>query len=276
MSEISETSAAEGKLAGQVVVLTGASGGIGLSVTRRFVAEGARVVAVDVAERVIEVTADLGDAVVPVVADISTWAGNATAVRTAIDTWGRLDCLVANAGITDAGRALEDIPGEDLAAAFGELYAVNVLGVLLGARAALPHLIETGGSVIVTGSFAGSNASGGGVLYTSSKHAVEGIVKQLAYEFAPDVRVNGIAPGVAPTRLRGLSALGQGSTDSVYEGTAGVLPLQQVPDVSAYDAAYVLLASSESAVMTGSMVTADSGLAVRGLSRPGGRVRTGQ
>lgn len=265
-------STAGGRLEGKVVVFTGAGGGIGLSAVRRFVTEGARVVAVDLSPKVVEATADLGDAVIPCVADVSTWEGNVSAVAAALDAWGRLDVFVGNAGITDAARPLEEIPGEDLSGAFLELFGVNVLALLLGVRAALPELIRSAGAVVLTGSFASSHAAGGGALYTASKHAVLGIVRQLAYELAPDVRVNGIAPGVAPTRLRGLSALGQDATDSVLDGTAAILPLQRVPELTDFDGTFVMLASDDAAIMTGAMVTVDSGLSVRGLSRPGGRV----
>lgn len=261
-----------GRLEDRIVVFTGAGGGIGLSAVRRYVAEGARVVAVDISDRVEQATVDLGDAVIPVVADVSTWDGNLRAVERAVDAWGRLDLFVGNAGITDAARPLEDIPGEDLQGAFNELFDVNVLAPMLGARAALPELVGSGGSMILTGSFASSHAAGGGTLYTASKHAVLGLVRQLAYELAPDVRVNGIAPGVAPTRLKGLSALGQDTTDSVLDGTAAILPLQRVPELSDFDGAFVMLASDDAASMTGAMVSVDSGLSVRGLNRPGGRV----
>lgn len=261
-----------GRLNGKVVVFTGAGGGIGLSATRRFVAEGAKVVAVDISERVAEATDDLGDAVLPFVADVSTWEGNRDAVTAAVERWGRLDCFVGNAGITDGARPLEDIAGDHLGNAFHEIFDVNVLAPLLGARASVDPLTETNGSIILTASFASSHAAGGGALYTASKHAVLGLVRQLAYEFAPDVRVNGVAPGVAPTRLTGIGALGQGATDSVLDGTERILPLQRVPDVSDFDGAFLMLASDDSAIMTGSIITADSGLSVRGLSRPGGRV----
>ncbi|MEN3121302.1 SDR family oxidoreductase [Janibacter sp. LM] len=264
----------QGRLADKIVVFTGAGGGIGLSAVRRFVAEGARVVAVDISDRVVEATADLGDAVISVVSDVATWEGNREAVSAAVQQWGRLDCFVGNAGITDGARPLEDIAGEDLAGAFRELFDVNVLALLLGSRAALPELVESRGSIVLTGSFASSNAGGGGALYTASKHAVLGLVRQLAYELAPDVRVNGIAPGVAPTRLKGVSALGQTASDSVLDGTAAILPLQRVPNVADFDGAFTLLASDEAAIMTGSMLTIDSGLSIRGLSRPGGRVQT--
>jgi NAD(P)-dependent dehydrogenase (short-subunit alcohol dehydrogenase family) len=261
-----------GKLDGKVAVFTGAGAGIGRAVVGRYVAEGARVVAVDISPQVHELAGALGDAVTTVQADVSTWEGNVAAAEAARQAWGRIDVFVGNAAITDGMVPLESIPGEQLTTAFGELFAVNVLAPVLGVRAVLDDLIAAKGTVILTGSFASYNAAGGGVLYTASKHGVLGLVRQLAYELAPDVRVNGVAPGVAPTRLRGLAALGQEATDSVLDGTREALPLQQVPDVEAYSGMFTLLASDESAAMTGTLVTVDSGLGIRGIARPGGRV----
>lgn len=262
----------QGRLDGKVIVFTGSATGIGRSVVTRFVAEGARVVAADVSPAVNTLRDELGDAVMPIVGDASTWEGNVASVQLALDTWGHLDVFVANAGLTDGAVPLERIAGDKLGAAFDELFHVNVLAPMLGARSAFDALVESRGTLILTGSFASSNAAGGGSLYTASKHAVLGLVRQLAYEFAPDIRVNGVAPGVAPTRLRGLKALGQEATDSVLDGTRNVLPLQEIGGVDAYDGVFTLLASDDSLVMTGTMVTADSGLGIRGIARPGGRV----
>lgn len=261
-----------GALDGKVLVFTGCASGIGRATVSRFVAEGARVVAVDVSPQVAGLAEELGDAVVAVQGDVSTWAVNQTAARTAVEKWGRIDAFVGNAGIFDGMAPLEDIQGDRLGGAFQELYAVNVLGPLLGVRACLDELIEHRGAVVITGSFAGDSTAGGGILYTSSKHALHGAIRQLAYELAPTVRVNGVAPGVAASQMRGVTALGQSSGDAVVEGTREVLPLQVVPDFDAYAGVYTLLVSEESAAMTGSIVTVDSGLGVRGISRPGGRV----
>lgn len=262
-----------GALDGRVIVLTGAGAGIGRAVVRHFVAEGARVVAVDISPAVKDLPAELGESVIPIVGDVRGPALNQQAVDAAVAAWGRLDVYVGNAGIYDAAKPLEEIELATLPSAFEELMGVNVLGPMLGVRAALPHLIEARGCVILTGSFATYHASGGGALYTASKHAVLGLVRQLAYELAPDVRVNGIAPGVAPTRLRGVGALGQEPADSVLEGTAAVLPTQQVPSVEDFNAVFTLLASDQSRAMTGTMVPVDSGLGIRGLAKPGGRVQ---
>lgn len=256
------------------MVFTGAGAGIGRAVVTRFVHEGARVVAVDVAAEGLEQLRDeLGDAIEPVVADVRSWEGNLAAVEQATARFGRLDVFVGNAGVTDWARPLDDIEGTDLPGAFHELFAVNVLAPLLGVRAASKQLIAARGTVILTASYASFHAAGGGVLYTASKHAVLGIVRQLAYEYAPDVRVNGVAPGVAPTRLGGVAALGQQAQDSVLQGTRAALPLQEIPSTDAYSGVFTLLASpAESGVMTGTVISADSGLDIRGLARPGGRV----
>lgn len=261
-----------GLLDGKTVVFTGAGAGIGRAVVRHFAGEGARVVAVDLAPAVTELAAELGDVVLPIVGDVRDPAVNRSAVDAAVSAWGKLDVFVGNAGIYDGGKPLEEIEPGTLPTAFGELMGVNVLAPLLGVRTALPHLISSRGCVILTGSFATYHASGGGALYTASKHAVLGLVRQLAYEFAPDVRVNGVAPGVAPTKLRGVGALGQEPADSVLDGTAAVLPTQQVPELTDFNGVFALLASDQSRAMTGTMVPVDSGLEVRGLARPGGRV----
>src|SRR5690606_4097516 len=162
---------------------------------------------------------------------------------------------------------------EALDRGFDELFAVNVKSILFAARAAHDALVESRGTLIVTASFASFSSSGGGVLYTASKHAVVGLIKQLAYEFAPDIRVNGVAPGIAPTTLKGLNALGQVPRDSVLQGTEQAVPLQAIPDSDAYGGLYALLASRKDAGhITGSVFNADSGLAIRGMSKPGGRV----
>lgn len=262
-----------GALKNKVIILTGAGAGIGAAVARRYIAEGARVVGVDRSDSVNNLQKELGSSFVPVIADISTWEGNVTAVNTAKTHWGQVDVFVGNAGITDAAQPLENIAGSNLPKAFNELFGVNVLAPMLGVRAALDELTATRGCVILTASFASFHSAGGGALYTASKHAVLGLIRQLAYELAPDIRVNGIAPGVAPTQMKGINAIGQDITDSVLDGTRYVLPLQEIPSVEAYTGIFTLLASTEqSGLMTGSVITADSGLSIRGLGKPGGRV----
>jgi NAD(P)-dependent dehydrogenase (short-subunit alcohol dehydrogenase family) len=267
-----------GRLAGVVAIVTGAGGGIGRGIVRRYLSEGARVLAVDIDARLLDALARefeplLEQQIVTLQADVASAQGNRQMVQTALDVFGRLDVFCANAGIYDQNVALTSLTLEALDKGFDELFAVNVKSVLFAARAAFDALAASKGTLIVTASFASASSSGGGALYTASKHAVVGLVRQLAYEFAPDIRVNAVAPGIAPTQLKGLNALGQQPKDSILPGAEKAIPLQAVPDAGAYGGLYALLACREDAGhITGSVFTADSGLAIRGMSKPGGRV----
>jgi NAD(P)-dependent dehydrogenase (short-subunit alcohol dehydrogenase family) len=263
-----------GALGGKVALITGAGAGIGRGIVRRFVAEGAQVAALDISAQSVESLArESPSSVLPIVADVSTWRANREAVAATVAAYGRLDVFVGNAGIYDHGAALESLTGDELAQGFDELFAVNVKGYVLGARAALESLLKTKGSMIFTASYASFAPSGGGVLYTASKHAVVGLVRQLAYELAPDIRVNGVAPGIAPTMLSGVRALRQEPRSAILDGTEKNVPLQAIPKAEAYGGLYSFLASdSDAGHITGSVFNADSGLLIRGLARPGGRV----
>ncbi len=112
-------------------------------------------------------------------------------------------------GIFDFYRGLADLADDQLDAAFDEIFAVNVKSQLVCVRAALPELRRAGGSVVLTVSTSGFYPGRGGVLYVASKFAVRGCVIALAHELAPDVRVNGVAPGgTLGTELTGPRSLG--------------------------------------------------------------------
>jgi NAD(P)-dependent dehydrogenase (short-subunit alcohol dehydrogenase family) len=264
-----------GWLEGEVAVVTGAGSGLGRALVDRFVAEGARVVAVDrAAGRIDEVTGAHGAAVAGAVGDVTRFADNEDAVRQAVDRFGRLDVFVANAGMFDYGAGVRDTPAESLDRAFDELFAVNVKAYLLGVKAAAAALTESRGSVLMTASMSSTHAGIGGVVYTASKHAVVGLVRQLAHELAPDVRVNGVAPGFMSTDIRGPEALGQGDrTPSSVPGLAelarGAVPMGFLPRPEDYTGHYVQLASRRNAAATtGVVVACDGGLDVRGIGIP--------
>jgi NAD(P)-dependent dehydrogenase (short-subunit alcohol dehydrogenase family) len=261
-----------GTLDGQSCVVLGGAGGIGAAVVRGYLAEGARVLAVDRApERVEELASELGAGadLITLAADTTSWAVNCQLVERAVEAFGRLDVLTSCVGIFDQGIPLSQVPGDRLAAAAEESFGVNVTSLLLGVRAALAQLVANRGRVVLTASFASFEPSGGGVLYTAAKHAVVGVVRQLAYELAPDVRVNAVAPGVAATMMAGLTSLDQQPRNAVLQGTENVLPLGRIPDPADYAATYTLLASpTGSAAMTGTVVPVDSGLLIRGLTTP--------
>jgi NAD(P)-dependent dehydrogenase (short-subunit alcohol dehydrogenase family) len=210
-----------------------------------------------------------GERVAVTTGDAASAKDNASAVRATLERFGRLDAFVGNVGVWDYFKKLSRISAEQLPAAFDEAMRVNVLANMLGAQAALPALMESKGAMVFTASPAGRYAACGGVLYTAAKHALVGMVKQLAYECAPDVRVNAVSPGGSITQLRGLKALGQEArrldedprTEQLVREAS---PLKRVNEPGDHASLYVLLASRRNAMaVTGEVFASDGGLGVR-------------
>jgi cis-2,3-dihydrobiphenyl-2,3-diol dehydrogenase len=268
-----------GSLNGEVALVTGGGSGIGRGVVDRFVEEGARVAVVDVAgDRLEDVRAEHGDAVLGIQADVLRVDENRRAVAETVAAFGKLDCFVANAGLGDAFRELIDIPEEDVPAVYDEIFDLNIKAVILGARAAVTALARSRGSFIVTLSNSSFYPDGGGVMYIASKHGALGIVRQLAHEWAPVIRVNGVAPGATRTDIRmpasfGLDEHGQRirthtHPDNKDEAVERVVPLALHADPADHAGAYVLLASRrDGRAVTGAVYKTDAGLGIRGLRR---------
>ena len=177
-----------GWLEGQAALVTGGASGLGRAVVDRFVQEGARVVVLDrSAEHLEKLKADHDRrTVVAVKGDVTSPAANEKAVAAAVKAFGHLDVFVGNAGIWDYSIPLAHLPIDMLPEVFDEVFGVNVKGYILGTKAALPELVKTRGCIIYTLSNAAFDPAGGGAFYTASKHAVRGLVTQLAYELAPE------------------------------------------------------------------------------------------
>jgi NAD(P)-dependent dehydrogenase (short-subunit alcohol dehydrogenase family) len=259
-----------GWLDGQVALVTGGGSGIGRAVVARFIEEGARVGVMErVASRATQLRAEFGNAVVATAGDVTRLDDNKRAVEATVSAFGRLDIFVGNAGIFDRSLPLADFPEEKLSAACDELFGVNVKGCILGAKAALSELLKTEGCMIFTASVAGLNSGGGGALYTASKHAVVGLIRQLAMELGPHIRVNGVAPGGTRTDLRGLPVLGQDDRSHFAdpgweERLRASNPLQMALEPNDLAGAYVFLASRTNARgVTGAIMTVDAGLTLR-------------
>jgi NAD(P)-dependent dehydrogenase (short-subunit alcohol dehydrogenase family) len=258
-----------GWLDGQVALVTGGGSGIGQAIVRRFIEEGGRVGVMDrVTARVDKLQADFGKSVVALGGDVVRLDDNKRAVARTVDAFGRLDIFVGNAGVFDRALPLADIPEDQLSAACDELFGVNVKGCLLGAKAAIPELQKTSGCMIFTASVAGMNSGGGGTIYTASKHAVIGLVRQLAVELGPRIRVNGVAPGGTRTDLRGLAVLQQDDRShfddpGVEERLRANNPLHMMLEPDDLAGAYVFLASPSARGITGTIVTVDAGSMLR-------------
>lgn len=259
-----------GWLDGEVVLVTGGASGLGRAIVDRFVEEGAEVAVFDrSADKLDAVSEHHGDAVLPVAGDVRSWDDNERAVAETVSRFGRLDCFVGNAGIWDFSSPLTNLAGPVVHDAVVEVLSVNVVGYILGARASIDALRASEGSMIFTASNAGFYPGGGGVGYTASKHAVVGLVRQLAYELCPDIRVNGVAPGGLLSDLRGPSALGLDqiaiSSIPIEEVLERISALERRPSASDYTGHYVLLASRENnRTVTGSVHNCDGGVGVEG------------
>ena len=260
-----------GWLENQVAIVTGGGSGIGLAVVERFVAEGARVGVLERdATRLAAIKERFSDAeVVARVGDVTSLDDNEALVQTVLDQYGHLDAFVGNAGIWDYMTTLQAQPRERLDAIFDELFAVNVKGYVFGARAAAAALRESRGSLIFTASSSSFYTGGGGPLYIASKHAVLGLVRALAAELAPDVRVNGVAPGGTLTNLAGSAAADMSESrmadvPDVEQLISGMTPLGFASNPEQHAGIYVLLASrANSAYVTGTVISSDGGIGFR-------------
>ncbi|AFO50099.1 cis-2,3-dihydrobiphenyl-2,3-diol dehydrogenase [Pseudomonas asiatica] len=260
------------RLEGEVALVTGGGAGLGRAIVDRYVAEGARVAVLDKSAAGLEALRKLhGDAIVGVEGDVRSLDSHREAVARCVEAFGKLDCLVGNAGVWDYLTQLVDIPDDLISEAFEEMFEVNVKGYILAAKAALPALYQSKGSAIFTVSNAGFYPGGGGVLYTAGKHAVIGLIKQLAHEWGPRIRVNGIAPGgILGSDLRGLKSLDLQdksiSTFPLDDMLKSVLPTGRAATAEEYAGAYVFFATRGDTVpLTGSVLNFDGGMGVRGL-----------
>jgi NAD(P)-dependent dehydrogenase (short-subunit alcohol dehydrogenase family) len=256
-------------LDGKRALVVGAGSGIGRAVLGAFDAEGASTAALELdAAKAGRLAAELpgcvvsrGDATVP--------ADAVAAVRAAVGAFGGLDVLVNCVGIFDFYRGLADLDDEQLDAGFDEIFAVNVKSQLICVRAALPELRKAAGSVVLTVSTSGFYPGRGGVLYVASKFAVRGCVIALAHELAPDVRVNGVAPGgTLGTELTGPRSLGLadqklGAAPGREQELRGRTPLQVALTGADHAGSYVFLASDRARGITGTVVHSDGGIGIR-------------
>jgi cis-3,4-dihydrophenanthrene-3,4-diol dehydrogenase len=263
-----------GWLEGYVAAITGGASGIGLAVARRYLKEGAGGVAVLDRDTggLSPLAAEFPGRVIAVAGDVRDAAAHAELVDKAVQGYGKLDVLVGNAGIFDFRRPLESYTPETLAAAFDEIFAVNLKGYMLAAMAAREALAKTNGSMIFTASVASLYAGGGGILYSAVKHGIVGFIRELARELAPTIRVNGVGPGGTLTNLRGSEALGHADRSladaaaEVEARIAAAVPLRFAQRPEDHAGLYVLLASREnSRAVTGEIYMSDGGVRVRPL-----------
>jgi len=257
------------RLGGKVAIITGAAGGIpgevmgfGGATARLFAREGAKVVLTDVAYELGERTAaairaEGGDATY-LHLDVTSSEQWAAVIAATVETHGRLDVLVNNAG-TAAGTPLEETTDEE----WDAIMSVHVKGMFLGCRHAVPQLRRSGGGSIVNmSSIYGIVGSTSGVSYTAAKGAIRTLTKAVAVQHAADgIRVNSVHPGFAHTPM--LQAFLDAGGEQAIAALVEDVPLARLATADDIAPGILYLASDESSFVTGAELVIDGGFVAR-------------
>jgi NAD(P)-dependent dehydrogenase (short-subunit alcohol dehydrogenase family) len=259
-----------GSLEDKVALVVGGGSGIGRAVVEEFRAEGACVAVLELSEEKCERLAVLAPEVIAIQGDATSVHDNQRAVNETIAEFGRLDTLALFVGVFDWYLPLRELPLDRLHLAFGEAFTTNVESYMISTKVALEPLLESRGNIIFTISTSGFYAGRGGPLYVASKFALRGLVVQLAHELAPDLRVNGVAPGgTLNTDMRGLRSVGlqDRRLDDLPDRSDDLQsrsPLGVALSANDHAGAYAFLASDRARGVTGVIINSDGGIGVRG------------
>ena len=252
------------KLDDRVAVITGGASGIGKAIAELFVKEGSQVVVSDIQdEQGQKLTKTLGDNATYIHADVSMEDDVKGMIDYAVDTYGRLDCVVNNAGMGGVSGEIESIPVED----FDKSIAILLRGVFLGMKHAAPIMKKQGGGNIINiSSIAGLRGISQNHPYSAAKAAVIQLTRTVAMELAYyKIRVNSICPGSIVTSIFGVSA-GLSSAESAkkYENLTRLFekaqPIRRAGLSADIANAALWLASDESSFVTGHALVVDGGM----------------
>lgn len=241
----------------KVILITGGTSGIGKTTALKFAAAGAKVVVSGRRESegqavVTEIKAAGGEAVF-VKADVAVEADIAGLVAKTVETYGRIDVAFNNAGV-EMGGPITEVSEAD----YRRVFDINVWGVLASMKHEVPVMLKQGAGVIInTTSIAGQIGMAGASIYVASKHAVEGLTKVAALEYAKQgIRVNSVAPGAIVTDMLDRFT---GGTDEANEYMSSLHPIGRLGRSEEIANAVFFLASDEASFITGTTLTVDGG-----------------
>jgi 3-oxoacyl-[acyl-carrier protein] reductase len=241
-------------LADRTALVTGGARGIGLAITERLIADGARVVIADLDGAAAKKVADrLGDSVMALVADVTRADHVDRVVKAPIDRWGRLDIVVNNAGITGRSFPIHELTDDD----WNKVMACDLTSVFLVCRAAVRHMLTAGGGRIVNiASIAGKEGNPTLVPYSAAKAGVIGLTKALAKEVATkNIFVNAVAPAMIGTEL--LKQMEQSTVDLLVSK----IPMGRVGTPEEVAALVAWLVSDDCSFSTGAVYDLSGGRA---------------
>ena len=247
------------RLAGKVAVVTGGGSGFGEAIAHLFAVEGAAVVVADIdgaaAGRVADAVVKAGGRAAPCAADVTKDADNARIVQVALDRFGRLDSMVANAGVTHVNKPMTEVTEAE----FDRTFAVNVKGLYWMAQHTVPVMAaQGGGNILVTASTAGLRPRPGLCWYNGSKGAAVLITKSMAVELAPQkIRVNALCPVAGETPL--LASFMGGDTPELRAKFRASVPLGRLSTPQDVANAALFLCSDSAEFLTGVCLEVDGG-----------------
>ncbi|HWL47636.1 MAG TPA: SDR family oxidoreductase [Sphingomonadaceae bacterium] len=246
----------------RTAIVTGGGAGIGRACVARFAALGYRVLVADRDGAAAEAAAALVPDAAALACDVADPAACDALAAHGLERWGRIDVLVANAGVQIGGRLIDTSPAD-----WERLIAVNLKGVADCCRAVLPAMIaRRSGSIVLVSSSNATRAPRGMAVYDITKAGVLGLMRNLAVDHGGDgIRVNAVCPGATLTdhHLRAAAARGVSEAD-LRAQTAGYGLLGRVGEPSEIAAAIAFLAGDDASFVTGATLAVDGGFAIQG------------
>lgn len=243
------------RLKNKTAIITGGSSGIGRAAALRFSLEGAQVVIADINEEVgletIKEIKDSGGEAQFQKIDVSIPEEVEHLVKTTVKTFGKLDIMINNAGISHGEKKISDVPVED----WDKVVDVSMKSVFLGMKYAAPEMLENGGSIINTASVAGIKGQKLLAGYTAAKSGVIAITKSTALEYGKhNIRVNAIAPGIVETAITD-----EWKKSPKWPALSTANALRRLGQPEEVSNAMLFLASDESSFVTGTTLVVDGG-----------------
>ncbi len=260
------------RLEKKTALITGGNSGIGLATARLFLAEGARVAITGRNQKTLDAAvAELGHGLLAIQADVTDIEATERAVAKAVEKFGKLDIVFANAGIPGATPV-----GQTSLASFEEIIRTNLTAVFFTVQAAAAHL-NPGASIILNGSVHAVMGIPGYSAYAATKAGVRAMTRNLASEFAPrGIRVNQVTPGGTKTPIWSPEAPTEQAMATLEERLGGMNALGRMGEAQEIAQAVLYLASDEASYVTGTEIVVDGGATGAPIGAPIYRVAASQ